>query len=65
MHFSFYLIDADYCNYLRESDPCVPYNMEHKATRPFIGIVFTVNGFQTGHCIQESSIQPVIMVQFP
>ncbi len=45
MHFSFYLIDADYCNYLREADPCVPYNMEHKAARPFIGIVFTVNGF--------------------
>ncbi len=45
MHFSFYLIDADYCNYLRETDPCVPYNMDHKATRPFIGIVFTVNGF--------------------
>ena len=27
MHFSFYLIDTDYCNFLRETDPCVPYNM--------------------------------------
>lgn len=43
MGFSFYMVDADYCDYLRKSDPCVPYTMEQKATRPFVGIVFSVN----------------------
>lgn len=45
MNFSFYLASTDYCNFLRKSDPLVPYTMEHKATRPFVGIVFKVNGF--------------------
>ena len=44
MNFSFYRVDADYCDYLRKSDPCVPYTMERKAMRPFVGIVFSVNG---------------------
>ena len=44
MKFSFYMVDADYCDYLRKSDPCVPYTMERKALRPFVGIVFSVNG---------------------
>lgn len=43
MNFSFYLVDADYCDYLRKSDPRVPYTMERKAIRPFVGIVFSVN----------------------
>ncbi len=30
MSFSFYMVDADYCDYLRKSDPCVPYTMENK-----------------------------------
>ena len=45
MRFSFYRIDADYCDFLRESDPCVPYTMETKSTRPFIGIVLSINGY--------------------
>ena len=43
MNFSFYMVDSDYCDYLRKSDPCVPYTMESKAIRPFVGIVFSVN----------------------
>lgn len=45
MSFSFYMVDAEYCDYLRKSDPCVPYTMDRKAIRPFVGIVFSVNGF--------------------
>ena len=43
MSFSFYMVDADYCDYLRKSDPCVPYTMESKSIRPFVGIVFSVH----------------------
>ena len=43
MSFSFYMVDAVYCDYLRKSDPCVPYTMEQKAIRPFVGIVFSVS----------------------
>ena len=28
MKFSFYMVDAGYCDYLRKSDPCVPYTMK-------------------------------------
>lgn len=45
MSFSFYIVNAEYCDYLRKSDLCVPYTMDRKATRPFVGIVFSVNGF--------------------
>lgn len=44
MSFSFYKVDSVYCDYLREEDPCVPYTMDKKASRPFVGIVFEVNG---------------------
>ncbi len=37
-----YKVDTNYCNYLRTSDPCVPYNMDMKKTRPFIGIVLSI-----------------------
>lgn len=45
MNFSFYTVDTCYCDYLRKSDPRVPYTMDCKENRPFIGIVFSVNGF--------------------
>lgn len=45
MNFSFYMVDSEYCDYLRKSDPCVTYTMDQKETRPFIGIVFEINGF--------------------
>ena len=43
MSFSFYMVDAAYCDYLRKSDPCVPYTMERKSIQPFVGIVFSVH----------------------
>jgi protein AbiQ len=45
MSFAFYRADTDYCNFLRESDPCVPYTIDKKTTRPFVGIVFSINGY--------------------
>ncbi len=45
MNFSFYMVDADYCDFLRETDPCVPYTMDRKSARPFVGIVLFVNQF--------------------
>ena len=43
MNFSFHRVDAAYCDYLRQSDLCVPYTMEYKSIRPFVGIVFSVH----------------------
>lgn len=45
MSFSFFMVDAKYCDFLRKNDPCVPYTMDKKSIRPFVGIVFSVNGF--------------------
>ncbi len=45
MNFSFYTVDTAYCDFLRKMDSCVPYTMERKSTRPFVGIVFSVNDF--------------------
>lgn len=45
MNLSFYTVDPAYCDFLRESDPCVPYTMDAKSIRPFVGIVFVINGF--------------------
>ena len=40
---SFYVVDGEYCDYLRKSDPCVPYNTDKKANRPFVGILLEVD----------------------
>ena len=45
MNFSFYTVATEYCDFLRKQDLCVPYTMDKKSIRPFVGIVFTVNGF--------------------
>lgn len=45
MNLSFYVVSSKYCDYLRLTDPCVPYTMDQKTNRPFIGIVLEVNGF--------------------
>ncbi|MBP3284240.1 MAG: type III toxin-antitoxin system ToxN/AbiQ family toxin [Clostridia bacterium] len=37
-------VDSDYCDYLRIFDDKVPYNKNEKELRPFIGILFEVNG---------------------
>ena len=39
------MVDTTYCDFLRKTDPCVPYTMDKKSIRPFVGIVFSVNGF--------------------
>lgn len=43
MNLSLYRIDEDYCNYLRKTDFRVPYNMDEKHNRPFIGVVVSIN----------------------
>lgn len=45
MSFSFYTVKTEYCDFLRKQDPRVPYTMDKKSIRPFVGIVFTVNGY--------------------
>lgn len=37
-------VDYKYCDYLRQFDNKVPYNAGSKELRPFIGILFVVNG---------------------
>lgn len=39
---TFCLVDAEYCDYLREKDPCVPYTMDSKSNRPFVGILLKI-----------------------
>lgn len=39
---SFVLINSKYCDYLRTKDHCVPYTMDNKSTRPFIGVLFQI-----------------------
>ena len=36
-------IDYKYCNYLRKFDNKVPYNMDKKELRSFIGVLFEIN----------------------
>ncbi len=45
MNLSFYTIESAYCDFLRKTDPCVPYTMNEKAARPFVGIVFVIGEF--------------------
>lgn len=46
MNLYFYTVSTEYCDFLRKTDSCVPYTMDEKSTRPFIGIVFSVGEFQ-------------------
>jgi len=45
MNLRFYMADAEYCDFMRQADPCVPYIHDDKNTRPFVGILLTVGGF--------------------
>ncbi len=40
---TFVLVDSSYCDYLRESDFCVPYTMDNKSNRPFVGILLHIH----------------------
>lgn len=44
MQLSFCTVDPLYCDFLRQFDNRVPYTMDAKSTRPFVGVVFRVNG---------------------
>ena len=44
MNLSFYTVNSDYRDYLRQFDKCVPYTMQQKSTRPFLGVLIEVNG---------------------
>ena len=35
-------LNTDYCDYLRQYDNKVPYNMGDKKLRPFVGVLFMV-----------------------
>lgn len=39
-------VDCDYCDYLRKFDSKVMYNAGSKELRPFIGILFSVDGME-------------------
>ena len=41
---SFVLVDSKYCDYLRKSDLCVPYTMDKKSNRPFVGVLLQIHG---------------------
>ncbi len=40
---SFYTLNTDYCDYLRKYDNRVPYTMQQKSNRPFIGVLLNIN----------------------
>lgn len=46
LNFKIVKVKTSYCDYLREYDNKVPYNMNKKETRPFIGILFNVDNFE-------------------
>lgn len=39
-------INTDYCDFLRLFDNKVMYNMNQKATRPFVGVLFEIESFE-------------------
>ena len=41
---SFYIVKSDYCDFLRATDSCVPLTSDEKEGRPFVGLLFEVNG---------------------
>ena len=39
-------VNTDYCDYLRNFDSKVMYNMKQKELRPFVGVLFEIDGFE-------------------
>ena len=39
-------VDSDYCDYLRNYDSKISYNMNEKELRPFVGVLFKVNSLE-------------------
>ena len=46
LNFKIVKVKTSYCDYLRKYDNKVPYNMNKKETRPFIGILFNVDNLE-------------------
>ena len=44
--FKLVVVDSKYCHYLRKYEKRVPYNDYEKKLRPFVGILFKINGFE-------------------
>jgi protein AbiQ len=44
MNLKFYRVDAEYCDFLQKTDPCVPHAQNEKNMRPFVGILLTEGG---------------------
>jgi len=42
MSLRFYQADANYCDFLRKSDPCVPHVQDDKNARPFVGVLLSI-----------------------
>lgn len=40
------IVDPNYCNYLRKTDPNVAYNMNQKSNRPFVGILLEIGKYK-------------------
>lgn len=45
-NFKIVKVDSKYCDYLRQFDDKVIYNAGSKELRPFVGILFTVDGYE-------------------
>lgn len=46
MNFKIVIIDYKYCDYLREFDNKVIYNVGEKELRPFLGVLFNIEKFE-------------------
>jgi protein AbiQ len=42
MKLKFYRVNSEYYDFLRQTDPCVPYIQGNKTTRPFVGVVLKI-----------------------
>lgn len=36
-------VNSDYCNFLRQYEPLIPFNYNEKENRPYVGVLFKVN----------------------
>lgn len=58
---TFVLVDSNYCDYLRKSDSCVPYTMEKKSNRPFLGVLLYFNGMSYYAPLSSPKLKHVTM----
>lgn len=46
MRLRLYRIDPNYCKFLEKTDPLIPNIQNAKSTRPFVGIVLSIDGYE-------------------